>query len=83
MERLEGSGEAIETPIGFTPTPEALDLSGLEVSDQDIEDALKVDPAEWAEELTGIDEWFAEFGESLPETIRGEAEQLRQRIKAG
>lgn len=82
VQRLEGSGEAVETPIGFTPTVDALDLSGLDVSDQDIEDALKVDPTEWSEELTGIDAWFDEFGESLPGSIRAELEELRGRLNA-
>ncbi|GAA5223591.1 phosphoenolpyruvate carboxykinase (GTP) [Nesterenkonia rhizosphaerae] len=82
VERLEGEGEAVETPIGLTPTPDALDLSGLEVAAEDIEDALKVDREEWAAELAGIEEWFARFGESLPASITAELEELRQRLAA-
>ena len=33
----------------------------------DVEDALKVDRAEWETELAGIEEWYAKFGDSLPE----------------
>ncbi|WP_120006366.1 phosphoenolpyruvate carboxykinase (GTP) [Nesterenkonia muleiensis] len=80
VQRLEGTGDAVETPIGFTPTKDGLDLSGLEVTDEDIEDALKVDPDEWAEEFRGIEEWFDQFGESLPGSIRAELEELRSRI---
>ncbi|WP_300342688.1 phosphoenolpyruvate carboxykinase (GTP) [Nesterenkonia sp.] len=82
VERIEGRGEAVETPIGYTPTPEALDLSGLDVSDADIEDALKVDPQEWSEELADIEEWFSRFGESLPASIREELDELRSRVQS-
>jgi phosphoenolpyruvate carboxykinase (GTP) len=82
VERIEGTGDAVETPIGHTPTPEGLDLAGLEVSDQDIEDALKVDPAEWVQELAEIETWFDQFGDSLPESIRAELEELRGRLNA-
>lgn len=82
VERLEGEGEAVETPIGLTPTPDALDLSGLGVAAEDIEDALRVDREEWAAELTDIEEWFARFGESLPASITAELEELRQRLTA-
>ncbi|WP_420873616.1 phosphoenolpyruvate carboxykinase (GTP) [Nesterenkonia massiliensis] len=82
VERLEGEGVAVETPIGMTPTPDALDLSGLDVAAEDIEDALKVDREEWTAELAGIEEWFARFGESLPESIKAELEELRRRLAA-
>nr|WP_223881192.1 phosphoenolpyruvate carboxykinase (GTP) [Nesterenkonia ebinurensis] len=80
VERLEGTGEAVETPIGYTPTKDALDLTGLEVSDEDIEDSIKVDPAEWAEEIPLIEEWLTGFGESLPESIAAELEELKSRV---
>ena len=70
VERIEGKAEGVETPIGITPTPEALDLTGLKVADADLEDALKVDPDEWAKENELIAEWLGQFGESLPQSIR-------------
>lgn len=82
VERIEGEGQAVETPIGFTPTPDALDLTGLEVSSEDIEDLLKVDRQEWASELTDIEEWFGRFGESLPASIQAALHQLRQRVNS-
>ena len=39
FERVEGSGEAVETPIGYLPAPGALDLSGLDISEADHEAA--------------------------------------------
>ncbi|WP_315914064.1 phosphoenolpyruvate carboxykinase (GTP) [Arthrobacter sp. lap29] len=82
IERIEGKAAAVETPIGFVPAEGALDLAGLEVSDADIADALKVVAAEWKEELAGIDEWYARFGDSLPAEMAAELEGLKQRFAA-
>ena len=82
VERLEGSAEAQETPIGFVPTPESLDLNGVEVSQADLEDALKVDREEWAAEAESIQEWFDRFGDSLPDSIASQLDGLKQRLNA-
>ncbi|GAB3191655.1 phosphoenolpyruvate carboxykinase (GTP) [Nesterenkonia suensis] len=80
--RIEGRGEAVETPIGYTPTPEALDTTGLDISAEDLHDALRVDQQEWTAELADIEQWFDRFGESLPESILAELQQLRDRVGA-
>ncbi len=82
VERLEGTGEAVETPIGYTPTQQALDLSGLDVTDEDIEDSIKVDPAEWQQEIPLIEEWLESFGESLPASIAEQLDELKSRVAA-
>ena len=79
-ERLEGGGKAVETPIGFTPTMDGLDLSGLDITSEALEDSITVRRDEWVTELEGIDEWFAQFGDSLPESIAAQSEELRRRL---
>ncbi len=80
IERIEGTADAVETPIGFVPAEGSLDLAGLEVPASDIKDALKVDAAEWETELAGIEEWYARFGDSLPAEMATELEGLKQRF---
>jgi phosphoenolpyruvate carboxykinase (GTP) len=80
VERLEGAGEATETPIGFVPTPEALELDGLDTPIEDIRTALRVDPDEWREEIPQIVEWFQTFGEKLPGVLWAELDALRARL---
>ncbi|NVM98925.1 phosphoenolpyruvate carboxykinase (GTP) [Arthrobacter sp. SDTb3-6] len=82
IERIEGTADAVETPIGFVPTPDSLDLEGLEVAPSDLADALKVDAGEWGEELAGIEEWYARFGESLPAEMAAELAGLKARFAA-
>ncbi|QSB15275.1 phosphoenolpyruvate carboxykinase (GTP) [Natronosporangium hydrolyticum] len=80
IERLEGDAEAVETPIGFVPTADALDLSGLDTPRSDIEASLRVDPEEWRAELPQVTEWFEKFGEKLPGVLWAELDALRARL---
>ena len=82
VERLEGTAEAVETPIGFIPAPGSLDLAGIQVTDSDMADALKVVPEEWETELAGIEEWYARFGDSLPQELAAELSGLKERFAA-
>ena len=82
IERIEGTAAAVETPIGFVPAEGSLDLNGLDVTASDLEDALKVDAAEWESELAGIDEWYERFGDSLPAEMSAELSSLKARFSA-
>ena len=72
----------METPIGFVPTADAIDLKGLDMTPAQVEEAVRVDPAEWTTELASIEEWFANFGSSLPEALRAELAGLKERMAA-
>ncbi|BCJ66403.1 phosphoenolpyruvate carboxykinase (GTP) [Polymorphospora rubra] len=82
VERLEGRGAAVETPIGHVPTVDALDVEGLGLTRAEIETALKVDPDEWRAELPQITEWFEKFGDKLPAVLWAELDALRARLDA-
>jgi phosphoenolpyruvate carboxykinase (GTP) len=80
VERIDGQAEAVETPIGHVPTPDALDTEGLDMSREDLEGALKVDPEEWKAEIPQIQEWFEKFGENLPAVLWTELDGLKARL---
>jgi phosphoenolpyruvate carboxykinase (GTP) len=82
VERIEGKAAAVETPIGYVPTPDQIDLDGLDGDAADVAAALKVDAEEWKAELPLIEEWFAQIGDSLPSSVRDEYEALKQRLGA-
>jgi phosphoenolpyruvate carboxykinase (GTP) len=79
FDRLEGTAGGRETPIGIVPTKEDLDLTGLDVSDEELEAALKVDVEEWRAELPSIDEWFHRLGH-VPEPILEQRAGLEDRL---
>ncbi|WP_323960235.1 phosphoenolpyruvate carboxykinase (GTP) [Arthrobacter sp. JZ12] len=80
IERIEGKAEAVETPIGYVPASDSLDLTGLDLTPADVEQAVCVDSAEWAAELEGIEEWYSQFGESLPKELSDELQSLKKRF---
>ncbi|MBM6623158.1 phosphoenolpyruvate carboxykinase (GTP) [Micrococcaceae bacterium RIT802] len=83
IERIEGTADARETPIGYVPTGASMDLTGLDgFTAEDVEVAVAVDPEEWKQELAGIEEWYANFGESLPTSLQNELAGLKQRLGA-
>jgi phosphoenolpyruvate carboxykinase (GTP) len=80
VQRLSGTAAAVETPIGFVPTPDALDVSGLDLSAEDLEAALAVDPNEWRAEVPQVVEWFTKFGDKLPGVLWAELDVLKARL---
>ena len=82
IERMEGTASATETPIGFVPTADQIDLDGLDADPADIAASLAVDVEEWKAEIPLIEEWFAKVGDNLPSSIRDEFEALKQRLGA-
>ncbi|MQY21612.1 phosphoenolpyruvate carboxykinase (GTP) [Nocardia macrotermitis] len=82
LERLDGAAEAIETPIGYLPTADALDLTGLDAAARDlVRHALSVDIDEWIAETASIDDWYASIGgDRLPGTLREQLTALKLRL---
>ena len=80
IDRIEGTADAINTAIGFVPTPEALDVDGLDIDPADLRAALTVDDDEWRAELPLIEEWFSTIGDKLPSALRAELDYLRHRL---
>ncbi len=79
-ERLDGTGEGVDTAVGIVPAPGALDTTGLDMSEEDVAKALKVDAAEWATELELIEEWLAKFGDKLPTQMKDELATLKAHL---
>ena len=82
LDRCEGKVGAAETAIGYVPEPKDLDLTGLDISAEGLEELLKVDKAIWAEEVEGQKEYFAQFGDRLPKAIADELAKLEANVKA-
>jgi phosphoenolpyruvate carboxykinase (GTP) len=82
VERMEGQAEAVETPIGHVPTPAALDTEGLDMTEDELAQALAVDVEEWKAEIPQIVEWFEKFGDDLPAVLWTELDGLKARLGA-
>ena len=82
VDRLEGRAGAVETPIGLVPEAGALDISGLDLSDEKMELLLTVDREVWKEEaaLSGRD--LKKLGDRLPPALWREQEALVARLES-
>jgi phosphoenolpyruvate carboxykinase (GTP) len=78
--RCAGTAQARETAIGLLPADGALDVSGLDVSQDDLAELLRVDEAEWRDELPAIHEHLGRFGDKLPPRLREQAAALERRL---
>jgi phosphoenolpyruvate carboxykinase (GTP) len=78
-ERVEGEGKAVETPIGHLPTPDALDLSGLNLPEGNLEQLLAVDVAGWKKEVEDIMAYYEKLGE-VPEALKQRLADLQARL---
>jgi len=82
FDRVNGSGEARETPAGIVPTESALDMTGLDLPEGTLEQLLKVDAQEWRDEAASIREHFAIFGDRIPPELVAQLEALERRLGA-
>ena len=76
FERVNGSADAVKTAIGLLPAPGALDLNGLDVSKDDLEELLSVDADGWKSALPQIKDHYAQFGPKLPATLTAQLDSL-------
>ena len=80
--RLEGEAEAVDSPIGRLPTRDSLDISGLKLTDRQLDLLLTVDREVWAEEAATIPASYEKFGSRLPQALWNQYEALVKRLSA-
>ena len=84
FERCNGTGKAVETPIGFMPTVDAIDRTGLEdeVTAEDMAELLSLDKEGWLKEVESIKEHYAKFGDRMPKALYDQLAALEARLNA-
>ena len=82
MKRCFDEIDAVDSPIGYMPNPEDINIEGLEgeVSLDTIKDLLTVDTGLWKQEVEGIKEFYAKFGDKLPKELSECLEQLEENL---
>ncbi|NLY42730.1 MAG: phosphoenolpyruvate carboxykinase (GTP) [Clostridiaceae bacterium] len=80
IERCEGKADAVETPIGYLPVPDAINIEGLDIGEDTMKELLKVDKKVWLEDVSAQKEFFKQFGDRLPQEIIDELKALEKRL---
>ncbi len=76
LDRIHGRVEAIATPVGGVPEVADLDLAGLDISRENIRQALAVNPDEWKAEMKSAGELFDKIGPTMPVELKRRRDQL-------
>ena len=82
IDRIEGRVEADETVVGYTARFEDIDTEGLKETEEDIREALSVNPADWERDLADNEEWLKFLGPKVPSEVWDEFKGLKDRVEA-
>lgn len=83
LRRCEGTVDAVETPIGYMPKPEDINLEDLDFTIDQLKSILDCDIEVWKEEADKIEEYFDKtFGDTLPKELRTELNKLKKNLRA-
>jgi phosphoenolpyruvate carboxykinase (GTP) len=81
FERCEGTSKGRETPIGIVPNGD-LDVAGLGLSKETIQQLLEVDVEGWLREIPLIRDYYREFADHLPKELEVQLDKLQKRLEA-
>ncbi|WP_293818180.1 phosphoenolpyruvate carboxykinase (GTP) [uncultured Corynebacterium sp.] len=82
IDRIEGRVEADETVVGYTARYEDIYTDGLKETEEDIREALSVNPADWERDLADNEEWLKFLGPKVPSEVWDEFKGLKDRVEA-
>jgi len=82
VNRCDGAIDADETPIGYVPKPDSLNLTGLDIGPETMQSLLGITPSVWVKEINEIEEYFNTFGEKVPTVLHDQVKRVRQAVTA-
>jgi phosphoenolpyruvate carboxykinase (GTP) len=78
VRRIEDRVPARPSPVGGLPVPTDLDVDGLDLAAETLDELLALDPASWLEELDAVDAHFARFGGRVPDALTARVRSMRR-----
>ena len=82
IKRCEGKIGAVETPIGFVPNAEDIDIEGLDgVTTDTIKDLLEIDKKSWLDDVKNIESFYDQIGDTVPSELKTELSDLKARLE--
>lgn len=80
LDRCAGKADAVETPIGYVPYAEDINIEGLDISRDTIRDLLTVDKEAWLADVENIKDFYKLVGDHVPAEMYDELEALEARL---
>ena len=81
LKRCKGEVEAKEVAIGYVPFAKDINVEGLDIDTKVVEELLSVDKETWLEEVKGIKEFYAQFGDRLPKELEVKLAELEANLQ--
>ncbi|MCE5302606.1 MAG: phosphoenolpyruvate carboxykinase (GTP) [Planctomycetaceae bacterium] len=82
LDRCRGEADAVKTPIGYVPTADGLDLTGLDLAPETLSKLFAVDRDDWFKETENVAAFFQRFSKRFPHVLWNQLEELRQRLRS-
>jgi phosphoenolpyruvate carboxykinase (GTP) len=82
FDRVDDKPVYAVTPIGLLPDDGAIDVSGLDITAEAMDELLRVDGEGWRKELPAIEDFYGEFGDRVPPEMRAQLAELEHRLTA-
>lgn len=82
LERVAGTGKAVDTPIGRIPAEGELDVSGLDISSDTLKKLFTIDKEQGIKELEEMRDYYKIFGDKLPGELITEIDEAEKRFEA-
>ena len=80
LKRVEGSADALETPIGNVPRASDLNIDGLEIAPDALRELLHVDPEGWRQEMAAVGKYLEGYGDRTPSRLMEEQRRIATRL---
>ena len=80
LKRCENLVDAEESPIGYMPRPEDINLEGLNISTDTLKSLLTIDKEAWLEDVKGIEEFYKKIGDTVPQELYDELKTLADNL---
>src|SRR5438105_4709619 len=81
IDRCERNGGAVESPVGWLPSPHDLDLAELDIDHNAVDELLGLDHEEWQKEIAAHKGFFDSLGRIVPKELQKQREQLATRFE--
>jgi phosphoenolpyruvate carboxykinase (GTP) len=83
LARIDNRVEGHQTLLGTVPRPVEIDLSGLEVTPQQLSEVLAIDRDEWKTEMVSAGQFFERIGPAVPEPLLQLHRDLTNALETG
>ena len=80
LKRVEGTADAVATPIGNLPKAEDLNTNGLELDAAAVDELLYVDREGWYDVMENIGDYFNGFGDRTPVALKAELQKITAQL---